>query len=277
MRCILRRQTCWMVLCCVAVLTPGPAGSVGAQEWPGGSEGSTSASSSVNREQPSSYQGQGIPYINSQAEQDHWAQRRPNNASWNQNQGGTGGVVWGSQEADHVPLAQPQAGDRRANSAWSGATRPSFPAQDPGFVAHASGYYAGPVAPPGGLAAGGGGDWSPLTDTGLLGIGVVGNGPEGLRRYLEDLRKWLGIKDAQKEPWEAFGKAATAFVTSRINPLTAIPDIHLNSVDWAKKRTEAFREWLQLREAVVASYEKLYAALDAGQKEHADRLSGFFR
>ncbi|MBF0135532.1 MAG: hypothetical protein H7833_05450 [Magnetococcus sp. DMHC-1] len=251
-------STTWKKACCVALLLLGIPGTGVTQEWFG--------QSAASQEQPVPFQGQGTQYANPQAEPGRWDRRILNNTMRNRSSLGTGSD-------------QTVAGTRQGSPQWTGAVQ--GPPQDSRQGADASWYAQGattgsvPTSPA--PFTPGNSDWSPLTDTGLLGIGVVGNGPDGLRRYLEDLKKWLAVNDTQTEAWDAFTKAATGFVTSRINPLTTIPDIHLNSVDWAKKRTEAFKEWLQLREAVVTAYEKLHAVLDADQKEHADRLSGFFR
>ncbi|MBF0154260.1 MAG: hypothetical protein HQL64_11020 [Magnetococcales bacterium] len=279
MRSVSKVRTTWGCICWLATgMVFCSTESEAALEWPGNGGESASSPVAMPQDQPPAYPAQGVaPRANPQPDAGKWEQRRgSNNPRWNRNQTGPGVSpgAWRPQETGGQPPQQPYSGGGQPPT-WSAPGQIQH--QDFRPAADSFGAFSTPAPGSGPFSSVGNGDWSPLTDTGLLGIGVVGNGADGLRRYLDDLRKWLAIKDAQTEAWEGFAKAATGFVASRVNPLTNIPDIHLNSVDWAKKRSEALKEWMQQREAVVAAYEKLHATLDADQKEHADRLSGFFR
>ncbi|MBF0425427.1 MAG: hypothetical protein HQL66_06385 [Magnetococcales bacterium] len=275
-----RGRVSWALVCCATLVAFGSPSSEAAQEWPGGGRDAPAQPTPPSQDAPPGYSGQGGNYPPSQADPGKWNRYDANNPRWGRGATGTSAPTTGGwRPRDGVAQGGqpfPPSGEQQP-TAWSGSVPARVPFQESRVPPDAVGSFPGPGMGFGSPPLASGGEWSPLTDTGLLGIGVVANGADGLRRYLEDLKKWLAIKENQNEAWEGFVKAASGFVSSRVNPLTNIPDIHLNSVDWAKKRSETLREWLQLREAVVAAYDKLYVLLDADQREHADRLSGFFR
>ncbi|MBF0625902.1 MAG: hypothetical protein HQL82_13970, partial [Magnetococcales bacterium] len=197
--------------------------------------------------------------------------------------GGRGG--WQNQAAGPASYANPSASGYPAAPPPAAAPPQTFAAPLAGRPR--PGYGSGSVSgnPPGGgpgvwkggESMGFGGEPGTWYDLGLLGTGAMGLPGRDAQTYLKDLKQWLAITGQQEPLWTAFTEAALAYARERVNPLTTLPEVHENSVDWARQRQKALQDWVEKGARAVAAYAALYEGLDQTQQARADRLSGFFR